>query len=31
MCTDNRVKDGIWTEEEKEEKMYKEKKWTVMT
>jgi hypothetical protein len=26
MCTDNRVKDGIWTEEEKEEKMYKEKK-----
>ena len=26
MCADNRVKDGIWTEEEKNEKMYKEKK-----
>jgi len=28
MCADNRVEDGIWKEEEKEEKMYnKEKKW----
>jgi|9_EtaG_2_1085328.scaffolds.fasta_scaffold18830_3 hypothetical protein len=24
MCADNRVADGIWTEEEKNEKMYKE-------
>ena len=26
MCADNRVADGIWTEEEKNEKMYKENK-----
>ena len=26
MCADNRVKDGIWKEEEKEERMWEEEK-----